>query len=94
MALTFEWEPGKAKENLRKHRVSFDEAMTVFRDPLGQLVDDSRHSIGEQRYALLGLSGRGRLLSVMFTERGERVRLISARRATNPERLDYEEASR
>ena len=94
MALTFEWEPDKAKENLRKHRVSFDEAMTSFRDPLGHLVEDPRRSIGEQQYALLGISGRGRLLAVMFTERGERGRLISARRATNPERIDYEESSR
>lgn len=86
MALTFEWDPQKARTNLRKHGVSFAEAMTVFQDPLGRLVDDWRHSVDEERYALLGTSTRERLIAVMFTERGERIRLISARRATPTER--------
>lgn len=64
----------------------------MFGDPLGRITADRRHSIGEKRYALLGLSTAGRLLAVMFTERGEAIRLISARRATLRERKDYEEA--
>ena len=71
MALTFEWNPEKARQNLRKHGVSFAEAITVFQDPLGRMVDDPLHSIDEQRNALLGLSDRGRLLVVMFTERDD-----------------------
>jgi uncharacterized DUF497 family protein len=94
MALTFEWDPRKARRNLNKHGVSFAEAMTAFQDPLGRIVDDPRHSMNEQRYALLGLSERERLLAVMFTERGERIRLISARRATRDERKHYEETKR
>jgi uncharacterized DUF497 family protein len=94
VALTFEWDPEKARRDLGKHGVSFAEAMTVFRDPLGRIVDDPRRSIAEQRYALLGLSQQGRLLAVMFTERGERIRLISARRATRDERHNYEETTR
>ena len=93
MPLTFEWDPHKDADNRRKHRVSFDEARTVFEDPLGRIVDDPRHSERERRMILLGGSVRGRLLAVMFTERGDdRVRIISARRATRPEREDYEEA--
>jgi uncharacterized DUF497 family protein len=93
MALTFEWDGDKARGNLRKHGVSFAEAMSAFQDPLGRIVDDARHSIDEDRLALLALSTRGRLLAVMFTERGERIRLISARRATKPERNSYEEGT-
>ena len=92
MALTFEWDAQKAAKNVVKHGVSFTEAETVFGDPLGRITADRRHSIGEKRYALLGLSNAGRLLAVMFTERGEAIRLISARRATPRERKDYEEA--
>jgi len=94
MALAFEWDRRKAQANLRKHGVAFAEAMTVFQDPLGRLVDDWRHSVGEERYALLGTSTAGRLIAVMFTERGERIRLISARRATPSERQHYEETKR
>ena len=76
MALTFEWDPRKDRRNRKKHGVAFDEALTVFADPLGRIMDDPRHSEGERRLTLLGLSGRGRLLAVMFTERGEhRVRI-------------------
>jgi uncharacterized DUF497 family protein len=92
MALTFEWDPRKAASNRSKHGVGFDEALTVFADPLARIVDDPRHSHGEIRLTLLGISVRQRLLAVLFTERGEdRVRLISARRATRQERHDYEE---
>jgi uncharacterized DUF497 family protein len=89
--LTFEWDPRKAALNLVKHKVSFDEAVTAFGDPLGQIIDDPRHSADEERFVLLGRSDRRRLLVVMFTERGEAIRLISARRATPPERRGHEE---
>ena len=91
--MTFEWDPAKARANVRKHGVSFIEALSVFKDPLGRLVPDVRHSVAEQRFALLGVSERGRLLAVMFTERGDHIRLISARRATRSERHVYEEAT-
>ena len=91
MALEFEWDPTKAEANLTKHGVPFDEAVTAFADPHGRVVADPRHSVGELRFAILGLSNAGRLLAVMFTERGERIRLISARKATRRERADYEE---
>jgi uncharacterized DUF497 family protein len=92
MAFTFEWDPRKAAANERKHGVSFDEAATAFADPHGLVVDDPRYSVGEIRVALLGHSEAGRLLAVMFTERGGRIRLISARKATRREHRQYEEA--
>jgi len=91
LALSFEWDSEKAARNLAKHGVSFGEAETVFGDPLGRIVTDPRHSEDEERYVLLGLSQRQRLLAVMFTERAEQVRIISARQATRSERKDYEE---
>ena len=91
MRQRFEWDPQKATDNLAKHEVSFDEASTGFGDPLGKIVDDPRHSVGERRFVLLGRSERRQLLAVMFTERGEAIRLISARRATQRERREYEE---
>jgi uncharacterized protein len=77
--------------NLATHDVSFGEAVTSFVDPLGKITDDPRHSAGEERFVLLGQSDCRRLLVVMFTERGEAIRLISARRATPRERRRYEE---
>jgi hypothetical protein len=91
MALSFEWDPRKAAANFRKHRVSFDEARTAFADPLGRVVDDPRHSMDEQRDVLIGSTERGRLVAVMFTERAETIRIISARLVTRRERIDYEE---
>ena len=91
MALTFEWDPQKAAANARKHGVTFDEAATAFGDPFGSVTDDPRHSVDERRQVLLGYSQANRLLAVMFTERGDRIRLISARTATRRERKDYEE---
>ena len=91
MALSFAWNSEKAARNLAKHGVSFKEAETVFGDPLGRIVTDPRHSEEEERYVLLGLSHRQRMLAVMFTERDEQVRIISARQATRRERRDYEE---
>ena len=91
MALGFAWDPHKAAANFRKHRVSFHEARTAFADPLGRVVDDPRHSMGEERNVLLGSTERGRLVAVMFTERAETIRIISARLVTRRERIDYEE---
>lgn len=89
--LAFEWDPRKAALNLAKHAVSFDEAATAFGDLLAQIIDDPDHSVGEQRSILLGQSDRRRLLVVMFTERRESIRLISARRVTPRERRWHEE---
>jgi uncharacterized DUF497 family protein len=74
-----------------KTRVTFDEAATTFGDPFGSVTDDPRHSVDERRQVLLGYSQANRLLAVMFTERGDRIRLISAQTATRRERKDYEE---
>jgi hypothetical protein len=87
----FEWDPAKAESNWRKHGVTFDEASTVFGDPLSVLMPDPDHSLGEQRFVLLGTSSRPRLLVVAFVERKQRTRLISARKATRGERTRYEE---
>ena len=88
----FEWRGPKAATNRSKHKVTFEEASTVFGDPLGRIVDDPRHSEGEERFVLLGESDRRRLLVVMFTERDEVIHLISARKATRRERREYEES--
>ena len=87
--LRVEWDPRKAAVNRPKHKVSFEEAVTVFGDPLGRITDDPRHSENEERYVLLGQSARRRLLAVMFTERGKAIRLVSARKATRHERREY-----
>jgi len=88
---TFEWDSRKAESNARKHGVTFEEASTVFADPLGLLMPDPDHSLSEERYLVLGMSARQRLLVVAFAERPPRTRLISARRATRRERRRYEE---
>lgn len=93
MALEFEWDAEKAAANLAKHKVSFEEAATVFGDPLGGIVTDPRHSVGEERYALLGFSRERRLLAVMYTDRDGVIRIISARKATRRERRDYEKGT-
>jgi uncharacterized protein len=93
MALIFEWDPRKAKLNLAFHGVSFDEASTAFRDPLSSTIDDPLHSTEEERYVLRGLSHRNRLLVVVHAERGDRIRIISARIATNKEKNQYEETA-
>lgn len=89
--LRFEWNAPKAATNRAKHKVSFEEAITVFGDPFGRITDDPRHSEHEERFALLGRSRRRRFLVVLFTDRGEVTRLISARKATRRERRTYEE---
>ena len=83
--------PQQSAANLRKHGVSFDEAVTAFGDPLSILLPDPDHSVGEERYVVLGTSNVGRLLVVTFVERPPRTRIISARLATRRERHDYEE---
>ena len=91
MELRFEWDPQKAARNLANHGVSFEEAASVFGDPLGRITSDLRHSVDEERFVLLGLSRRQRLLAVMFAERGEAIRVISTRPAMARERRDYEQ---
>jgi hypothetical protein len=93
LALEFEWDPQKAAANLAKHRVSFEDAATVFGDPLGRMMADPRHSAEEERLVLPGLSQDKHLLAVMYVDRGAAIRIISARRATRRERRDYEEAA-
>ena len=88
--MRFEWDPKKAKRNLRKHAVSFDEAVAVFYDPLSATFDDHDHSVGEHRYITIGFSSRDRLLVVGHTERGEVLRIINARPATAHERKRHE----
>jgi hypothetical protein len=89
---TFEWDRRKAEANRLKHGVRFEEAVTVFRDPLGRIHADPHHSDAEPREILIGHSSRGRLLLVAFTDRRGTIRVISARRATPGERRDYEES--
>jgi len=90
MGYLFEWDPRKAETNARKHGVTFDEAATVFGNPLALLMADPDHSLDEERFLLLGMSNRRRLLVVAFAERPPRTRLISARQATRQERRRYE----
>lgn len=82
MTSDFEWDPEKAQRNLRKHHIGFEEAITVFDDVQFITVLDEEHSIDEDRFITIGLSSKGRLLMVAHTERGNTVRIISAKRAT------------
>ncbi len=91
MSLTFEWHEDKAKENLRKHKVSFEEAKTVFNDSLSITIVDPEHSADEVRYIDIGLSAKGQVLVVVYTERGSNIRIISCRKATKSERRIYEQ---
>ena len=91
MGLLFEWDPEKARLNVKRHGVSFDEASTAFRDPLSWTIDDPLHSDDEERLVLIGQSHKGRLLVVVHTERADRIRIISARVASNKERFRHEE---
>ena len=94
MAIRFVWDKKKAEANLRKHDVSFEEAVAVFQDPLARIHDDPDHSQGEQRAIIVGHSADGRLLLVAFVEHEEAIRIISARRATRHEQKDYEEGTK
>jgi uncharacterized protein len=89
--MIFEWNPDKAKLNHRKHGISFEEAATVFNDLLSVTFPDPDHSIGESRYVIIGISKFGQLLIVAHTDRGETIRIITARKATRPERRFYEQ---
>jgi uncharacterized protein len=89
--MEFEDDPAKAATNLRKHKVSFEEAASVFGDPMAYTFADPDHSIGEERWLMFGLSRMGRILAVIYTHRRGRYRIISARRATRHERKIYEE---
>jgi uncharacterized DUF497 family protein len=89
--LLFEWDPNKARRNLEIHRVSFDEASTAFRDTLSLTIHDPLHSDEEDRFILVGNSCANRLLVIVHTERGENIRIISAKKATKKERTQYEE---
>ena len=88
--MIFGWNPEKAKINLAKHGVSFQEAATVFGNPLSETFDDPDHSVDEQRFIVIGHSTGGRLLFVSHTDDGKTVRIISARGATHAERKQYE----
>ena len=94
MSFNFEWDFEKAKKNLKKHNVNFDEAMTIFDDPLSYTFDDPDHSIDEKREITIGLSIKNRLLLVFSTERNHKIRIFSAREATNYERKNYEKSSK
>lgn len=95
MSVRFEWDRQKAAINLRKHGVSFEEATTVFNDPLAVIFDDEDHSLDEVREIIIGQSINNRLLVAGFTERArEVIRLYSVRPATKRERKDYEENRR
>jgi uncharacterized DUF497 family protein len=89
--MKFEWDENKAEKNLSKHQVSFDEAKTVFDDPLYIDFYDPDHSEEEERYLIVGQSNRGCILIVSYTERGNSIRLISAREVTRKEQRVYEE---
>jgi uncharacterized protein len=89
--VNFEWDSSKAGRNRQKHRVSFEEAATVFGDPLSLTYADPDHSAIEQRFITIGLSNRNRVLIIAHTDVGDRIRIISARKTTQPERRHYEE---
>jgi uncharacterized DUF497 family protein len=91
MTLEFEWDQGKATANVHKHGVSFEEAITIFSDPNAITIADAEHSDAEDRFVDIGLSANGRVLVVVHTERGRRVRIISCRKATPAERSQYEQ---
>jgi uncharacterized protein len=91
--MEFEWNPDKAALNVGKHDVTFQEAATVFDDSLSLTFPDPDHSIGESRYVIIGISRLGRLLVVAHTDRGEQVRIITARTATRQEKRFYEEGN-
>ena len=91
MDFVFEWDENKAERNKRNHGVSFDEAQTVFLDNLSVMKPDVEHSNTEERLLIIGTSLKNRVIVVSYTERGDNIRLISARKATRHERKQYEE---
>ena len=93
MQTVLRWDPEKARRNLRKHSVTFEEAASVFRDVLSVTISDPLHSAQEGRFVTIGQSDRGRTLIVVHSEVGEAIRIISARVATRRERIEYEEGT-
>ena len=93
VGLRFEWDPGKAARNIKRHGISFDEAATIFDDPMFTTVIDQEHSSDEERYITIGLSSGGRLLIIAHTDREGQVRIISVRKATKKEERFYAEAA-
>ena len=89
--IEFEWNEKKAQLNFEKHKVSFEESITVFYDPFLATMPDPDHSDDEQRYITIGQSVRGRILVISYTERQNRTRIISCRKATSREKKAYEE---
>ena len=90
--MKIDWDPAKAAANIRKHGgISFEEAASVFGDPLAYTFHDPDHSLGEARFLTIGMSNQARILILSYTERGSEVRLISARLTTRTERKTYEE---
>ena len=92
MGVRFEWDENKGRKNLSKHSISFEEASTVFGDPNSIIITDSVHSESEDRFVILGRSYRGKIMVVVHTERGESIRIISARPATRTESRTYEKS--
>jgi uncharacterized DUF497 family protein len=91
MALTFEWDERKARRNYDKHNVTFEEAATIFGDPGALTIYDDSHSQQEDRYVTIGMSDKAVLVVVCHTDKKNRIRIISARKATKNERRQYEE---
>ena len=92
MASSFEWDPLKANNNLLKHQVAFEEASSIFNDPQFITFLDDEHSTNEERYISIGISNKNRVLMVAHTERKDKIRIISARKATDNEEKFYQEA--
>ena len=92
MGIDFEWDPNKAARNVRKHSVTFEDAATVFQDDLSMTVPDPDHSMAEERFITVGMSGQNKLLMVAHAERGDCIRIISARELTPGEKRQYEGA--
>jgi uncharacterized protein len=93
MPLSFEWDPHKARTNLAKHGISFEEAATLFSDPQALTIADPQHSASESRFITMGVSHRGQILVAVHTDRSHNIRIMSARRAGRKERLQYEKAA-
>lgn len=89
----FEWDPTKAASNLKKHGVSFEEASTVFDDPLSITINDDEHSVEEDRFVTMGRSDEGRLVVVCHCDREQRIRIFSSRTAEHYEQRQYEQQS-
>lgn len=91
MDWTFEWDDAKAQANLKKHKIDFEEATSIFNDPFSITIHDPDHSLDEERFIELGMSSKSRILIVVYTEQGGTIRIISSRKANPTERRRYEE---